>query len=452
MSDDHAMWHRARDCLDLIGIGVGPSNLSLAALVEPVGELNTLFLEASSQFEWYPGLLFPGCRTQTSYLKDLVTLVDPTSKYSFVSFLAKTGRLYRFIITNQQRASRIEFTQYYRWVSRQLSNIRFGHTVVDVDFVDDAFQVRCSQGQIFRSLNIVLGTGLAPKIPAVARPFLGNQVLHAKDVLTRRPEFAKRCVAVVGGGQTGAELFLYLITRVEPKPSEVVWISSRAGFLPLDDSPFTNEWFLPNYVRYFRSLSSAERSRVLSEQVLAGYGISQDLLLEIYRRLYEIDFFENRSLRYRLLPSHCMFDLTRHRDAIRLVIVSRETGMKTIVDADLAVLCTGFEYKLPSFLGPLRGRIAWDDRERFIVNEDYSIRWRGPNDRRIFVQNASIHTHGIADPHLSLAAWRSAVIINSLCGRRVYDTEHVSSAISWDIPAQYSPEPEVMIDEKEQYG
>jgi lysine N6-hydroxylase len=29
-----------------------------------------------------------------SYLKDLVTLVDPTSRYSFLNFLVREGRIY----------------------------------------------------------------------------------------------------------------------------------------------------------------------------------------------------------------------------------------------------------------------------------------------------------------------------------------------------------------------
>jgi lysine N6-hydroxylase len=38
----------------------------------------------------------------------------------------------------------------------------------------------------------------------------------------------------------------------------------------------------------------------------------------------------------------------------------------------------------------------------------------------VYVQNAERHTHGVGAPDLGLAAWRSAVILNSLMGREVY--------------------------------
>ena len=40
-----------------------------------------------------------------------------------------------------------------------------------------------------------------------------------------------------------------------------------------------------------------------------------------------------------------------------------------------------------------------------------------------------------ADPNLSLTAWRSAQIINSLTGREVYRTKGFQSTIQWRAPA-----------------
>jgi lysine N6-hydroxylase len=98
--------------------------------------------------------------------------------------------------------------------------------------------------------------------------------------------------------------------------------------------------------------------------------------------------------------------------------------------ADLVVLCTGYAYERPDCLAPLADRIHWSDGG-YRVDGDFSIEWDGPRERRIYVQNAARHSHGIADPNLSLAAWRSAVIVNSVCRRRVYDTSECSAAIEW---------------------
>ena len=94
--------------LDAVGVGAGPFNLSLAALIAPTG-FNARFFERSANFEWHPGLLFPEATIQVSFLKDLVTLVDPTSQYSFLAFLRAHQRLYRFINRTEIRVSRKEF-------------------------------------------------------------------------------------------------------------------------------------------------------------------------------------------------------------------------------------------------------------------------------------------------------------------------------------------------------
>ena len=45
---------------DLVGVGIGPFNLSLAALCDGVPELRTLFLDRRPAFSWHPGLLLEG--------------------------------------------------------------------------------------------------------------------------------------------------------------------------------------------------------------------------------------------------------------------------------------------------------------------------------------------------------------------------------------------------------
>jgi len=47
------------------------------------------------------------------------------------------------------------------------------------------------------------------------------------------------------------------------------------------------------------------------------------------------------------------------------------------------------------------------------------------------VHNAARHSHGIADPYLSLVAWRSAVMLNSLMGRAYFNTSTNESMIDW---------------------
>jgi lysine N6-hydroxylase len=81
---------------DIIGIGIGPFNLGLAALCEPVEQIKALFLDQKSQFHWHPGLLLENTSLQVPFLADLVTMADPCSKFSFLNYLKAQSRLYNF--------------------------------------------------------------------------------------------------------------------------------------------------------------------------------------------------------------------------------------------------------------------------------------------------------------------------------------------------------------------
>jgi len=422
---------------DLVGIGVGPSNLSLAALADPVPGLRAAFLETRPTFRWHPGLLDNDALMQTSYLKDLVTPVDPTSRYSFLSFLRETGRLYRFVVANPDHVSRVEFEQYYRWVAQQLPSVRFDTRAESVELENGLLAVRTARETLY-ARSVVLATGLTPNIPACARPLLGDDVLHASDYDLIAPHVAGRRVVVVGGGQTGAELFLRLVRAKASGPREITWFSSRPNFLPLDDTPFTNELFFPNYVEHFRDLPSARRRTALAQQRLASDGIDAGTLAQLYQRLYALDFLEEPRLSYRLRPGHRLVALTRQTGGLEAV-AERDGGGRETVQADVIVLCTGFAYAPPACLAPLADWIRRTD-DGYHVGGDFSIDWDGPPGRSIYVQNAARLSHGIADPNLSLAAWRSAVIVNSVCGRPVYDVAGCSAAIEWPHDPKDQPE------------
>src|SRR5258708_21804993 len=109
---------------DAIGVGVGPFNLSLAALLAPTS-LHARFFERNAEFQWHPGLLFPEATVQVSFLKDLVTLADPTTRYSFLAFLHAKRRFYRFINTGQARAHRLQSNPSLQSVPRHPDNVQF---------------------------------------------------------------------------------------------------------------------------------------------------------------------------------------------------------------------------------------------------------------------------------------------------------------------------------------
>jgi lysine N6-hydroxylase len=419
----------ANALLDAIGVGLGPFNLSAAALACAVPGLNTLFVDRSQSFSWHPGLLISGSTIQTSHLKDLVTLADPTSRYSFLSYLHAKKRMYRFITANFDCVERAEFDDYFRWVAEQLPNAQFGYSVETVDYDGSRFVI--NEDKRYTSRSLVLATGLSPDYPECAVPLLGPSVFHSHSLLQQNVQWAGKRVAIVGGGQSSAEVFNLLIGNEAQLPAEVCWISSRTNFLPLDDSPFTNELFTPGYSSYFFDLPADQRLFSLAGQKLASDGISANLLREIYQKLYTLEFLRKAKSTIGLRSHNKVTEIKRRTlGDYELELKHTLTGDRSPVIADVVVLCTGYRYRMPGFLSRLQSRIPFKPTG-YQYHEDFSIEWDGHPKNKIYVQNAAINARGIADPNLSLMAWRSANIVNELAGKKYYSVQDSKDLKLW---------------------
>jgi lysine N6-hydroxylase len=414
---------------DIVGIGIGPSNLSLAALLEPLEGLRSCFFDRTRELKWHPGLLFPEAEIQVSHLKDLVTLADPTSRFSFLSFLHDKRRLYRFIHAEFPRIRRSEFDQYLHWVASRLPNLHFNRSVDAVCWENDGLLVRTGNEKI-RTRHLALGSGLTPLLPAAIRPHLCDTVFHSSNYLMKNVQPRNKRVLVVGGGQSGAEVVTQLLADSAALPLELYWITRRSNFHPLDESPFANELFTPTYSEYFFRLPFHIREKLVGEQKLASDGISTSLLQNLCQRLYELDFLECPRCLYRLWPAREVCRIRQEDGDWCVEIQDLLSERCTEIRVDYLILCTGYSWVLPSYLEPLLDRIELEDGQ-FRVLGDYSISWQGAPEHRIYALNAARNARGIADPNLSLLAWRSSKIVNSLVEREVYRVDEAVSPVSW---------------------
>jgi lysine N6-hydroxylase len=416
---------------DLLGIGVGPANLSLAALADPLSELSQRFVDTKPEFRWHSGLMLPDSQLTVTFLKDLVSMVEPTSRFSFLNFLVREGRAFRALEANGLGCSRQEFEQYYQWAASQMPSVRWNQGVKTVSLTGGGFEVSCEGGEQYATSTLVLGSGPEPLIPPFAQGLRGDRVLHSGDLMTVRPLHEGLRVVVVGAGQSGAEVVNHLLSDDGALPGSLTWVSGRIGFQPLDDSPFTNEWFAPPFVDHFVTLPPQRRDAVLKEQRLAGAdGIAGHLLSGIYQRLYHLDHVLRTRLRHRLLPSRRAVDLRRDGSTFVLTLHDQDRGVTERVPADLVILCTGYSSQIPAYLEPLSGRLPLADGQ-LQVGADYSVALDAPAGLRLYVQNFAEHTHGTQDRLLSLTAWRSARILNSICGREVYPVDDAGSTVAW---------------------
>jgi lysine N6-hydroxylase len=387
--------------LSVVGVGVGPFNLSLAALLHPLRDVTSSFYERRASFSWHPGMLLPGSRMQTSFLKDLVTPVDPTSHFGFLSYLVSRGQLYRFLNADYPRVHRAEYASYLGWVAAQLSNLVFGREVREITLETDGFHLVLDDLERVSSQHLVVAAGLVPHVPAGAEGALAPNCVHSHDYMTAPVAVEGRRVLLVGGGQSSAEIFLDLLSGRLGRPRSVDWITRRNNLSPLDETPFTNEYFTPEYVRCFHALPESRRAWMLPQLKLAGDGISPLTLGEIYQRLYELDCLGAGGPAYRILPHREARQIRRSGASFQVEAHNIFSGADESWTADAVILATGYRYGMPACLAPLAERILRDADKSPSLRADYSARMDGPSEFRLYMQNAGHRTHGIADAQLS---------------------------------------------------
>ena len=109
------------------------------------------------------------------------------------------------------------------------------------------------------------------------------------------------------------------------------------------------------------------------------------------------------------------------------------------LDLDVLIFATGFRPHPMPFLSPIADRIQTEANE-YRIDDNYAAIWDGPSDHNIFLQNAARQQRGLADPNLSLLAWRSQRILDRLTNTST-DPQH-PSFIEWTSKQPSVAEPE----------
>ncbi|MEU9622680.1 lysine N(6)-hydroxylase/L-ornithine N(5)-oxygenase family protein [Streptomyces sp. NPDC088251] len=447
--------------LDLVGIGIGPFNLSLAALAHGIPgtphPLATTFYEQRPAFHWHPGLLIDGASLQVPFLADLVTLADPASPWTFLNHLRSRDRLFPFYFAERFHIQRAEYDAYCRWVSDHLPDLHFSHQVdavrwnnerhlFEVDFTQLGTHGEAEALGRAHTRHIVLGIGTEPHIPDPLKPLAEAEavpVIHSADYLHHREKLLDAThITVIGSGQSGAEIYLDLL-RARPTGREKLhWLARTQAFAPMEYSKLGLEHFTPDYSRYFHALPESVRDELVPHQWQLHKGIDADTIAAIHDELYR------RTLHggwpdTTLTPGVCVRTAGRIANTrIELHLEHTQQNTRSRLTTDAVVLATGYrERSLDRILTGLDPYMCRDASARPRIDDRFRLVLDPTVTGNVYVQNAERHTHGVGAPDLGLAAWRSATILNDLTGTNPYPLPERTAFTTFGLTPRTPPAP-----------
>ena len=95
---------------------------------------DSLVIERNAEISWQSSMLMPEVLSNTTFLKDLVTMRNPRSKFTFLNYLYSNGRLDQFVNLGSLVPYRHEVAGYLKWTAESLSlvELQLGTECVDV--------------------------------------------------------------------------------------------------------------------------------------------------------------------------------------------------------------------------------------------------------------------------------------------------------------------------------
>jgi L-ornithine N5-oxygenase len=408
---------------DLIGIGFGPSNIALAIALDEKrqagGRVSSLFIERQPSFMWHKNMLLDHAHMQVAFLKDLVTLRNPTSRFSFINYLHEKERLLDFINLKTFYPSRHEFNDYFSWAAAQFEDqCLYGEEVFELLPERQGSEVtllrvrsRDQAGVVHERLarNIVISIGGTVNIPECFRPFKDDpRIFHSHGYLQGIAANAgAQRIAVIGAGQSAAEIFMDLHGR--PHAPQVDLVMRARAIKPSDASPFVNEIFNPEFVDHMFNRPADERSEMLREFRHTNYACPDlELIEQIFKVLYEQKVKGQQH--HRFLRRHEVQGVQARSDTIELRLRDINAEREVTAHYDAVVLATGYAREQhKSLLAPLAAYLPGFETDRH-----YRLRSVPAFRPGVFLQGASEASHGLSDTLLSVTAVRAGEILQAL--------------------------------------
>jgi L-ornithine N5-monooxygenase len=412
--------------VEILAIGAGPSNLALAVAVEELAPAevasSTLVIERYESISWQRGMLLPWTQSQVSFLKDLVTLRNPLSRFSFVNYLHTVGKLDDFINMASFLPFRLEISDYLQWVAKSLALVRVeysrdctGIEPVQADGVVSGWLARMADGATIAARHLVFGAGRDAHVPAAFAGLPRERVIHSTEYSRRIADLESQAperIVVVGAAQSAAEMLWDAYQRF-PR-AQCTMVIRSVGLDYYQTSKFTNELYFPSYTDRFFGAPEQTREQVLQAMRMTNYaGVTPDMLHTLYRQMYQERLSGEQRLAMVTLVDVEAADMADGE--VVLTLNDRMRARRDEVRCDLVLLGTGFESRAPSLVRGLADACGIGD-----VRVSRNYRMITPPEIRAscYLQGINEATHGIADSLISVLAIRAGEIVADLLEHR----------------------------------
>ena len=423
---------------DLVGIGIGPFNLSLAALAHAPRRTHHRLLRAAARLPLAPRPPHrrrhppsplprrPGDprRPRQPLVLPHLSQVPSTGSSPSTSPSASTSTAPN---TTPTAAGSPKTSPACTSATRStLSAGTPNSDLFEVDFTQlDADGEAEALGRTY-TRNVVLGVGTAPHIPEPLKPLAeapAVPVIHSADYLDNRERLlAAEHITVIGSGQSGAEVFLDLLKRPPRRPRKDPLAGPHRSLRPHGVLQARPRTLHPGLHPLLPPLPEAVRDQLVPQQWQLHKGIDADTITAIHDELY-------RRTLHGGWPDAILTPGVTVRTAGRVATTKVELHLEHI--AARHPLPPDHRRRRPRHRLPRTPprpdcspastpTSAATAPSAPASTTDYRLVLDPTVTGFVYVQNAERHTHGVGAPDLGLAAWRSAAILNSLTGKEPY--------------------------------
>ncbi|KXN65828.1 hypothetical protein CONCODRAFT_80679 [Conidiobolus coronatus NRRL 28638] len=294
------------------------------------------------------------------------------------------------------------------WVADQFAHLcSYNEEVTNIEPIVDAEGVKIvkvtsklTDGTIVErwARNIIVAIGGQANIPSF--PGLANlpheslPIIHSSQYLNQvdriNPDSNQPTkLAIVGSGQSAAELFMDLLSRY-PK-AHVSMICRDTALRPADETPFVNQIFNPASTSQFYKLTPEQKKAYLQKEM----GLTTPASIHFGHSVQDITYSNNK-MNLKLSP-----------------IYDPEATINAQFDG--VIMATGYTRQLhKKLLSNITPYFIHSDVDNYGISRDYSVPTKSEFKVGVYLQGCNEPTHGLSDTLLSVLAIRGPEVVDSL--------------------------------------